>query len=469
MSLEDQALLVTRPEVAGIMLGTVFLLIGLAALGMAAVRGGGRVRILVWQGVFSALYGARILALVPPAYDVLPRWAWPGRPYVFGVITYLIILPALLFWLELSLGRLRRLLQATILAAALVAMAGVSTIVITGSSAKFMFLNKVLGIWTLLLLVPAIAVPGLARRFLVIESRVAAVGVVVFAIGAFYTNVWDFFDLHFNPFIEPIGFAAFILSIGYVAAERVFSDERRLLAIEDELAIAREIQNSILPSAVPEVERLKINAAYQPMTAVAGDFYEFVVANSKRAGFLVADVSGHGVPAALIAAMMKIAVKSVVSRAEDPAQVLGGLNHALSGELRGQYVSAAYLWLDTETGTAAYSAAGHPPLLRWRDGKLEHFESNGLLFGVMPDSNYPVCNLALNSGDRFMLYTDGVTEPENAEGESFGEHKLEQVVRKNASEPPSVLSQELFSEIGRWQPSSLPQQDDMTLIIVDMG
>jgi len=84
-----------------------------------------------------------------------------------------------------------------------------------------------------------------------------------------------------------------------------------------------------------------------------------------RLGILVADVAGHGVSAALIASMIKVAMQSVVSVAADPGAVLGGLNRVLSGQLRGQLVSAAYLWLDTENRTARYSAAGHPPLLRW--------------------------------------------------------------------------------------------------------
>ncbi|MGZ4732035.1 MAG: PP2C family protein-serine/threonine phosphatase [Terriglobales bacterium] len=103
---------------------------------------------------------------------------------------------------------------------------------------------------------------------------------------------------------------------------------------------------------------------------------------------LVADVSGHGVPAALIASMIKVAVQSVVSCAHDPAEVLGRLNRILSGQLRNQFVSAAFLWVDMEIAQALYSAAGHPALLCWREGKLQHIESNGLLFGVAADADY---------------------------------------------------------------------------------
>jgi len=90
------------------------------------------------------------------------------------------------------------------------------------------------------------------------------------------------------------------------------------------------------------------------------------------------------------------------------------------------------------------------------------------LFGVIPDPDYPVCDLPIHSGDRFLLYTDGVIEPENAAGDSFGHRKLEQVIRDNQSRPPSELLDQLLSEIRLWQPASLPQQDDITLIVIDV-
>jgi sigma-B regulation protein RsbU (phosphoserine phosphatase) len=303
---------------------------------------------------------------------------------------------------------------------------------------------------------------------MVFQSRILTVGTLVAAVTALYDNLREFLHLPDYPSVGPITFAVFILVLGYVAAEKIFADERRLLSIVNELAVAREIQRSILPSSLPEVNNLRIAAAYRPMTAVAGDFYEFIPVDQNRVGFLVADVSGHGVPAALIAAMIKGAMQSVVSRADDPPEVLRGLNRTLAGQLRGQFVTAAYLWIDTEVHKALYSAAGHPPLLRWRDGALERIESNGLLFGLAQDACYPVCELPLYSGDRFLLCTDGITEPENALGDSFGESKLEQVIRDNQSRPPAELSDQLLFELGRWQPASTTQQDDITLIVVDV-
>jgi len=182
---------------------------------------------------------------------------------------------------------------------------------------------------------------------------------------------------------------------------------------------ARQIQSSILPAGVPELENLRVAASYYPMTSVAGDFYQFVRSDRNRVGILVADVSGHGNPAALISSMIKVAMQSVAAHADDPAQVLGGLNRILFSEAHGQFASAAYVWIDTQNRNALYSPAGHPPLLCWRNtrGEMQRIESNGLLFGVAPDSEYPVCSVPLAPFDRFLLYTDGVTETENAAGE----------------------------------------------------
>lgn len=115
-----------------------------------------------------------------------------------------------------------------------------------------------------------------------------------------------------------LGFAAPILSFGYVALQSVLAGERRLLSIESELAVARRLQLGSLPGDVPQLEQVRVAAVHEPMTAMAGDFYEFVPKDAHRAGFLVADVSGHGVPAALVASTIKVAMRSVAARPDDP-------------------------------------------------------------------------------------------------------------------------------------------------------
>jgi len=470
--LEDQVLAMLRGQLADIILGAGFLFIASqmwGACSIPAIRRQSGVRLFIWLGIWSAMYGVGRLTQSSAFVAALPPSIQITVPYVNTAVAYLTVVVGLSAFLELSRGSVRLLIKILIFAGLAVALAGIGWFVFGGSEDKFIPYNILVAVSGLFVLVPVVAVKRLSDRFLVLlNRRVLAVGTLVFATEALWVNLSR--PLHYQTphVLDHIAFAVFLLSFGYAAIQIIFANERRLMAMEDELAVARRLQFSILPTSIPELQNVRIAVAYQPMTAVAGDFYEFIPIDRHRMGFLVADVSGHGVPAALIASMIKVAVQSVVSCAHDPREVLRGLNRILFSQLHDQLVSAAYLWLDTENRKALYSAAGHPPLLRWRDGKLERVESNGLLFGVMADPDYPVCALPIRSGDRFLLYTDGVIEPENARGDSFGDLKLEEVVRNNQSRPPSEMSDQLLSETRLWQPAGLGQQDDITLVVIDV-
>ncbi len=471
MSAETEVASLLRGQLADIIVGTLFVVIGLIAFSVAAIRRRGGVRILVWLGLWSAMYGASILIHSPAMIAAIPQAFEPARIWLITAISYFIIVAAAVAFLDLTKGELRRAMQGLLVADTAVAIAGIGWFAVSGSDEALIPVNHLLAVAGLGALIVVVSVPQLSERFLVLSKhRVLTVGTWFFAAEALYVNIAR--PMHLDPprIFDSLGFAALLFSFGYVAVEMIVTNERRLLSIENELEIARQLQFSILPSGAPEVTDLTIAAAYEPMTAVAGDFYEFLPVDEHRAGFLVADVSGHGVPAALIASMIKVATQSIDGCAQDPGEVLGRLGSILSRHLRGQLVSAAYLWIDTEAGTARYSAAGHPPLLWWRaaDGTLSRIESNGLLFGIMPDCDYPVQEIPLASGDRFLLYTDGVTEPENATGEPFGDRTLERIIRENRSLPARELSARLLKQVHAWQPASLTQQDDITLIVIDV-
>jgi len=465
--LQDQALATFRGQLIEIISGTVFVFIGLAACAIAGIRRT-ETRLFLWLGIWSATYGTGLLTRTPQVVAVLPGWLQISIPYVNTANTYLVPVVAFVAFLELSVGRLRLVIKIVIVAGLGVAIAGIGSFVLGATEDKFIQYNYLVTVCGLFVLLTVLAVKKLSDKYLVfLNRRVLAAGTLVFVCVALWVNLS-------RPLVETphllnhLGFAAFLLSLGYVGVQTVFASERRLLSIEKELEVARQLQFSILPTAIPEVQNIRIAVSYRPMTSVAGDFYEFVAADGKRIGFLVADVTGHGVPAALIASMIKVATQSVEACAHDPRQVLRGLNRILFKQLHEQFVSAAYLWIDTEHGKALYSAAGHPPLLRWREGGMERIESNGLLFGVIPEPDYPVCELAIRTGERLFLYTDGLIEPQNASGESFGDRQLEEVIRKNQSRPPAELLEQILSEIRDWQPASLPQQDDITLVVIDV-
>ena len=468
--MDDQVLAVLRGQLVDIISGAIFLFMGLAVCSIAAIRRRSGVRLFLWLGIWSATYGAGLLSRSPAVVAALPRGLKLSAPYVHTLTAYVTVVVAFLAFLELSVGQIRVVLKILIFAGMGVAAAGIGWFVFGGSPNKFIPYNNLVVVCGLLVLVTVVAVKKFSDKFLVLLHRpVLAFGMLVFTIEALWVNLSRPLNFQTPRLLGHLAFAVLLLSFGYVAVQISFANERRLLSIEYELAVARRLQLSILPARPPEISNARIAVAYQPMTAVAGDFYEFIPVDRNQVGFLVADVTGHGVPAALIASMIKVAVQSVIPCAHDPREVLRGLNRLLFPQLHDQLVSAGYLWLDTTNGRASYSAAGHPPLLRWREGKLERLESNGLLFGVIADPDYPVRDLPIRPGDRLLLYTDGVVEPENALGEFFGDVRLEEVIRKKQDCPPTELSEELLVEIRNWQPASATQQDDITLIVLDIA
>ena len=471
MTPESQALAVLRGELSDILSGSFFVFFGVVAFLIAIIRRRGGVRLLVWIGIWSFIFGSNQLVQSNAIQAASPPWLRPGLT-LWGVCgSYLTLVAAALAYLELTIGALRALLRFLLFANVVVAIAGIGAYLFTGRPETLIIPNQLLAVVGLAALLITLIVPGFSRRFLILAGhRVLTVGTFIFAAQALWTNVARTLGRNVAGIYNSIGFAILLLSFAYVAFDLILANERRLLAVDNELQIARQLQFSILPSSPPKAAKLRIAAAYEPMTAVAGDFYEFIVRDEQRIGFLVADVSGHGVPAALIASMIKVAAQSVDGCAGDPGEVLRKISGVLHNSLRGQFVSAAYLWIDTASGKAVYSAAGHPPLLHWRksSGELVRIESNGLLFGVLPDVQYPVCQIPIECGDRFLLYTDGVTESENESSEQFGDRRLEQVVREGQKLAADDCLRQISDELQRWRPETMTQQDDITLIVIDV-
>jgi sigma-B regulation protein RsbU (phosphoserine phosphatase) len=467
MSSLDSIAVAVWQHLADLLLGPVFLFVGSAACAVAAIRRRGDVGPLVWFGIFIGLYGIRMLANLCSVFHLFGESELPAR-LVIGV-DYVVVIPALLFWTDLSRGVFRRAYQILALLAAMFAVLGVSRYAMGGSPFTVLRLNEAIAVLSMITLGFIMAVRPLAQKYLVVQSRALRLALPAMALVVVYVNVMWFFAIPPASYIEPIGFAVWIGIIGHEAAVHTFANERRLLSIESELETARQIQQSILPHSVPDSRGLRIAACYQPMSAVAGDFYQFVKVGEHGLGVLVADVTGHGVPAALIASMLKIAMQSAVGSAAEPSLLLKNLNRILTPELAGRLTSAGYLWLDTASGHARYSAAGHPPLLHWRPstGEIRRIESNGILLGVVKDCDYPELEMAIAPGDRFLLYTDGLAEPENAAGEAFGEHEFERVLRESSALTASGLSAELLNALRKWQPRGAEQQDDITLIVID--
>jgi phosphoserine phosphatase RsbU/P len=460
-----------RSQMATIMVGLILLVAGIGAVALFFFRSKSRDLTLIYFSLFSILYALRLL-LRMPVIRSLSGVSDSLRQHVDLWITVILLIPFLLFLLQILGPQIKTLVKVFLIVQAIFAAVAIMADTF-GVAAKLRYsVNNYL--------VLAI-VGGLMANFLVLrfrglgqpwtlELRVLTSGLLAFGAFVLHGNLRSL-GLLPGPDLEALGFLFFVGCLGYVAADRTLANEHRLLAINEELEIARQIQSSILPREVPRIPGLEIAARYLPMSAVAGDFYDFLTFESNQLGILVADVTGHGVPAALIASMLKGAFAGQKAHAVHPELVLVGLNEALCGKFEEHFVTAAYLFVDLDAKIVRYAGAGHPPLLlsKRSNGEARSIEQNGLFLGMFPGAVYSSIEIPLQRGDVYVLYTDGLLESTNAKAEEFGLSRCKQFLASHSRLPPAALADALLSEIARWsaRSSGRPQEDDMTLIVLD--
>lgn len=441
-------------EAFTLFLGAAIAATGLVAAAFAAIRRQ-RVTLLIYFAIFAVLYGLRM-------------WIQTALfSFIFGqsetflrirtAINYVMPVPGFLFFD--GAGFLRR--KARILTYSFFVVFAVLTAatLLTGESNLYKQINNLLVIAALVLLLTE-PMRGLAAGH---DFVVARRGLLTFAAFALWDNLSGLFPRPL-PRIEPLGFVALLASLGYVAAWQALRRDEQLAEIQKELEVARRIQLSILPSGFPDSATFQIAARYVPMTSVAGDLYDYIVADNTRAGLLIADVSGHGVPAALIASMVKLAATSQRSNASNPAEVLLGMNSALHGNTQSQFVTAAYVYLDAKANEFRYSAAGHPPMLLLREGKVVEILENGLMLAAFDFATYGNIAQPLQSRDRLLLYTDGIVEATNSAGEFFGQENLSKLLQDTTALSAHQTADHIIHSVQKW---SSTQDDDLTVLVCD--
>ncbi len=464
-----------RAQIAKLALGFLILAIGLAALALFFFRRKTRDLTLLSLGIVAILYGLRLLAREPIIQSIF-QISKPLKNHMDLWITCLILTPFLIFFLQVAvepgktLVRWALYLQPIFLVLAITRdLLGRRPNLAQGINRIFVFAL----IASLVTYLPWFRRKA-SRKPLSREYRILISGLLIFGAFVVYGNLADL-KLVPGANIEPLGFLIFLAFLAYLAAHRTLANEDHLLAINKELQIANQIQSSILPREVPRLAGLEIVARYIPMSAVAGDFYDFLVVDDRRIGILVADVTGHGVPAALIASMLKVAFAGQTAHAEDPARVLAGLNHALCGKFEEHFVTAAYVFVDLEKLVLRYAGAGHPPLLLaslsapGRDSESREVEANGLMLGLFPDAAYAAVEIPLGAGDRILLYTDGILESMNAAREEFGKSRLKKFLAAS-SKSAAHLADVLLLELRRWSngDAGRAQDDDITLLVLEV-
>jgi phosphoserine phosphatase RsbU/P len=466
-----------RSDAAPIALAVILVSAGVAGILLFSIRLLKRDAALLLFGVFSTLYGLRLFLYtsstrIRPTSQMLLALPLSLQHHIYPDLTFLLPVVGFLFCAQMLDEPLRRRrLVWFLLIPAPVAIAVVGLICDMFFPQAVRPMLSMLGLFSaaVVVMVSSLLVSNFFRRGRKPNPEMRALALGFAAMGVFVVQGnLTFFGLP-GPNLEPIGFFILIWVLGYVVVLRGIRNEEQLLVVRNELEVARQIQASILPQGVPKIAGMDIAACYAPMKAIGGDFYEFLPVDDKRLGILIADVSGHGVPAALMASMVKVAVYAQMENASRPAQLLSGLNKLLCGNLRGQYVTAAYLFLDTENKRLSCAGAGHPPTLLWHraDHTTRFLDDNGLMLGLFPEAEYREQELAWNPGDRCLLYTDGVIEAENATQTSFGKDRLDQLMHAAEAENPNALSRHLLDSLAAWRGVDRDDpQDDVTIIAV---
>jgi sigma-B regulation protein RsbU (phosphoserine phosphatase) len=461
--------MLVRAAITHLMASTVIVALGAAAVTVYGIRLRHREKFLLWFGLFSFLYGIVLIAR-----NSVFRLAF-GQPqnvgvYVERLVALSTIIPGLLLFEEFYGRGWRSSLRWLLWSYCVLAVAVMSDVVHRSSLEWILFPGS-----SLLVMVPLVLAMGYITGYQpppVPNRRVLFAGLLAFFCTFSIDRVLQTELGHWQAGVEPYGFLCLVVCLSYVTAQRVLADDKRLLSLSDEMRAATRIQEAILPSELPQLEDVRVAVGYAPMTAVAGDLYDFPAAPPNCITVFVADVMGHGVPAALVASMVKVTASTQCGHDSDPKMAIAGLNAMLCREARQQYATAVYLSLDTLNGVGRYSAAAHPPPLLWRRGKqsLEVLGETGLLLGVRPKEAYADSEFSFEVGDRLLLYTDGLLEAENPAGESFGDAALATFIEERQELGAEEFADLLLKEVLEWSSdgTGTQQKDDITIVILDI-
>lgn len=449
----------TRPlygELGDLIIGAVMIVIGLASIVVSRVRRSASAGTLLWFGIFAAMYGIRLI--VDGYLALLLGASTRSTHFAESWISYVISIPAWMLARMLMGDGWKSSLRWQVWMFVVFAPIAIASDMVRGVPGSMDGANNVL----VILAGTNVLLNFFFQRVqLTRELRVVLAGALVFLAFALANNLSALGVIPFGNFSETPGFVICMAALNYAAVRMFLRGERERVALEGELATAREIQRSILPTTMPSVRGLRFSARYDPASSVAGDLYDFVAVDGAHAGVLVADVAGHGVPAALIASMVKVAVSSHARLASDPAALLRELNATLRRDVRRNFVTATFLWLDMDARTVTVSNAGHPPPVLVRGNDVVELGPHGVLLGRFAIASYSSSTVSLEPGDRIVAWTDGIPEAQNARGEQFGEERLLALLRSRAS------VDDIVNTVHAWRSSE--DADDLTIVLVECG
>ncbi len=277
----------------------------------------------------------------------------------------------------------------------------------------------------------------------------------------------------FDFITKPIDFDDLVITINKTLEEirlirKSLEEHNQLISIQEDLNVAREIQQAILPKIFPPFPGIKhfdIYASMEAAKSVGGDFYDFFMIDENRLGFVIGDVSGKGVPAAIFMAVSRTLIRATAIQGVSAIDCINSVNKLLCLEsVSSMFVTVFYGILDISTGKVDYVNAGHnPPYIVTPTGINKVEMTGGIVLGVFDDLEYQSKSFILNPGDYFFLFTDGVTEAFNDKDELFGDDRLESLLKERTDTSIVNVVKDTFEAVNVFS-SGVPQSDDITIL-----
>jgi len=261
-------------------------------------------------------------------------------------------------------------------------------------------------------------------------------------------------------------------SAHFISLRETIEAQKRM---EHDLNVARNIQMSLLPKNIPQVAGYNIAAFNRPALAIGGDYYDVIEVDESHIGLAIADVSGKGIPGAILMSSCRSVLRAQAKNNLDPAAVLREINRAMSSDIAHEmFISMLYMILNTDTGNLSICRAGHEPPLVWRaeKGEIETPASSGMAIGLADgelfDSNLEQTELNLASGDCVVAYTDGISEAMDPEQNEWGVEALRTVIRSSAHENANAILDNITRRVDGFTLES-NQYDDMTMLVLKVN
>ncbi len=261
--------------------------------------------------------------------------------------------------------------------------------------------------------------------------------------------------------------------------ERLLAVAKEKERLETEIEIARQVQEQLYPKTAPALKTLRVMGMCEPARMVSGDYYDYQALSNHQLAIAIGDVAGKGISAALLMATIQAALRMELRAAlESPAAhasangfhlstatMVSDLNQQLYATTSPEkYATFCFALYDDDTGIVSYTNAGHPPPILIRGGSATQLDVNGTVVGAFPFSKYGESKVQLEPGDLLVWYTDGITEPEDAYGEMFGEERLIELIAKNAERPDAQIIRTVMESVRQWT-ASPELSDDMTVVL----